>query len=47
MVVALVWLFDPKSYTGDIIAPGKVFQAERSKGDDQDKKKHCARPGWG
>jgi hypothetical protein len=46
VVVGLAWSNDPDSYTGGIVATGKVSHARQVKGDDPDKKGYSGPPGW-
>jgi len=47
VVVRLAWSNDPDSYTGGIVAIGKVSHAGQVKGDDPDDKGYSGPPGWG
>jgi hypothetical protein len=46
-VLGLAWSNDPESYTGGVIATGRVSQAGQVKGDDPDKERYPGPPGWG
>ena len=47
VVVRLAWSNDPDSYTGGIVATGKVSHAGQVKGDDPNKKGYSSPPDWG
>jgi hypothetical protein len=46
-VVRLAWSYDPESYAGGRVAPGRISHARQIKGDDPYEKEYPGPPGWG